>query len=90
MDELMACMTLCRASSAEQTAVRGILMTQEGDSLEDGEAEEQRQEGHVKANVWAAYAASMGWSFTILIAASMFLMQVRLSPVSLLKVTGSS
>lgn len=45
-------------------------------STEAGEAQEGRQEGHVRASVWVAYAGSMGWASTVLIAVSLLLMQV--------------
>ena len=40
------------------------------------DSQERRQEGHVRASVWAAYAKSAGWLATALIATSLLLMQV--------------
>ena len=44
---------------------------------EVADTHESRQEGHVRAGVWIAYARSAGWPSTALIAASLLLMQVE-------------
>ncbi|KAK9831669.1 hypothetical protein WJX74_005261 [Apatococcus lobatus] len=64
-----------RAASAGLASAGGQLMTEERSGPNAAGAQESRQEGHVRAGIWAAYAGSMGWMVTILIAASLLLMQ---------------